>query len=709
MAALQKIRSKSGILVGVLAVALLAFIFPWNEVSSFINRQRDKAFVVDGDVVSTGDYVSRINEFETFQKLISGQSSFDENTTSQIKEYVYQEMVKEMVLDKQAEKLGLCISDEEMRDMTIGSDISPILRQMPFFTDPQTRQFNPQLLTEFLKTVNTDINSIPLQQTEQRAQLEQIQSIWKTIQNMMKYQRLEDKYNSLLANSIMTNDLEVNDNNEASKSSSDIAYVINRYSAIPDSAVSVSDKEIENLYSKRKNNFKNQEDLRKITYVIKEITPSESDFETVKKEMDEAKEKLATTNNPALVVADYSEVPFQDAYFSDKNLSPDELEFAKTASIGDIKGPDLNNQVYHLYKLVDRAIAPDSINLNIISIPEGTDIATANNRADSILNVIKQGKDFGLVATELMPQSNGGKIGWVTEAQLLSIGKDFTKSCFNAPIGDIFKQNVNGQIIIAKVSQKSKPVPKYKLALIQMSVPVGDQTINRIDNEMNQFMADNSDGKNLVKSATEKGYNLNQSVLISGSTPNIDQIGGSRQVIQWAFSEKVGSVKKFDLADYKIIARVDGKIDAGYLPLSEVKEPLKAELIKDKKADVMISDLKAKNLTSLNAYADAIGTKVDTAKFVTFNTPSITGIGHESALNVYAELGQLNKVEGPVKGDNGVIVLDVLNRADQSNPNFDAKAYAESLKKMNSYRIMSQAPEVLKEKMDVKDNRVKFF
>ena len=122
----------------------------------------------------------------------------------------------------------------------------------------------------------------------------------------------------------------------------------------------------------------------------------------------------------------------------------------------------------------------------------------------------------------------------------------------------------------------------------------------------------------------------------------------------------------------------------------------------------MIADMKAKNLTSLDAYAQSLGSKVDTVKFVTFNTPNIMGIGRESALNVYAEVGQVNKLAGPVKGDNGVLVLTVLNKTDQSK-DFNVQSFKQTANNQNMYRIMSQATQVLKEKLDVKDNRIAFF
>lgn len=705
MAALQKIRNKAGLLVGVIALALLAFIFPWNEVTSFIHKQKDKAFVVDGDIVSTGAYHQRITDFETFQKMISGQTSLDENTTSQIREFVYEQMVKEMMLDKESQKIGLSVSDTELNDMLTGANPSPLLRQIPLFTDPKTGQFSVQALNQFLSIVNTDTKSVPL---EQQAQLENLKSVWATIRGMIKYQRLEEKYNALLANSVLVNDIEAKANSEATKATSDIAYVLNRYSSIADSTVSVSDKEIEKLYNERKNNFKTQDELRKISYFTKQIVPSESDYAAVEKEANTAREKLATADNPALVVADYSEVPYQDVFFSEKNLSAEEGKFAKEASVGDVYGPIRENDTYRIYKLIDRTSAADSVKMRMIIVPEGTDKLAANAKADSIINVIKQGKEFAVVANELYPQSNGGEVGWVTEPQLASAGKDFVDAAFKAPIGEVTKLNLQGQIQIVKVEAKTQPTTKYKLALVQIPVTVSDQTLAALDNELNQFVAESGNAKDFVKVAQEKGYNVTPNTVITGAYPNIAQINGSRQVISWAFHEKVGSVKKFDLSDYKIIALINSKIDAGYLPVSEVKDVLKAELVKDKKAEKMIADMKAKNLTSLDAYAQSLGSKVDTVKFVTFNTPNIMGIGRESALNVYAEVGQVNKLTGPVKGDNGVLVLTVLNKTDQSK-DFNVQSFKQTANNQNMYRIMSQATQVLKEKLDVKDNRIAFF
>ena len=134
MATLQKIRDKGGLLVVVIGLALVAFVLGdlFTSGSTFLGRARDKAFVVNGEVISTQEYADKITEFEEFQKMISGQTSLDENTTSQIREAVYQQMVRERLLGNQAQKLGLVVSKAEINDLVQG-EAFPGSQQLPFY------------------------------------------------------------------------------------------------------------------------------------------------------------------------------------------------------------------------------------------------------------------------------------------------------------------------------------------------------------------------------------------------------------------------------------------------------------------------------------------------------------------------------------------------------------------------------------------------
>lgn len=708
MAALQKIRSKSSLLIGVIALGLLAFVLPWSEISSFINKSKDKAFTVDGEVVTTKHYADRIAQWEHFQKIMSGQNSLDENATLQIREMVYQQMVKEIILDKQAAELGLNVTKEELNDMVTGPNVAPILHQIPFFVNPQTGQFERAALNQFIQTISQDDTNLP---ENQRAEIQARREIWTFIQNMMKYQRLEEKYSAIVAGIVIPTATEAKSAFDDSKTQASISYVVQKYTSIPDSLVAkeVTDKDIKALYDQRKNNFKLESELRKISYFVKDVVPSDEDYAAVEKEINAIHDKFVTTDNPGLLVNEYSNNQYVDAFISVNTLPADMKEFAQTATIGQVNGPERNEQSYIMYKLVDRTSAADSVKLQMIPLPQGLDQATATHISDSLLNVIKGGKDFSALANELMPGSNGGNIGWATEMALASAGGDLIKKCFGAAKGDVFNVSINGQTQIVRVEDKTNPVAKVKIALIQMPVIVSDKTQNSVDNELNQFVAENGNVQNFDNAALTKGYNIISNAVVSPSDMLLGQVAGSRQVISWAFNNKVGSVKKFDnLTNKRIIAVVKNEISGDYMPVSEVSAMLKAELINDKKAEKIIADLKAKNLTSLDGYAQAIAGRVDTVNFVTFQTNNISGVGYEPLLNVYAKHGQVNKLEAPKKGKSGVYVIDVTSKTENA-ATFDPAQSKQMIRQSNMYQLMSQAMLVLKEKMNVKDNRVAFW
>lgn len=707
MAVLQTLRTKAaGLLIGILGLALLAFILSdlFSSGNAWYNKFKDKAFSVDGEVVPTKKYADRIEEWETFEKLRRNVTSLDEPIQAQIRESVYQQMVKEMMLADQAEKLGLSVSQEEMDDMAYGTNISPVLYSVGFFTDPQTGQFDKNALTQFLTQVKQDISSV--QDVQVQSQLIELKKVWAFIENMMKYQRLEEKYNALLAKTILVNNSEVKQSFEDTKNVADFAYVVQRYNTIPDSTIQVSESEVKALYEIRKNNYKLDTDLRKISYFIRDVIPSEEDYDAVAKEMDAAKNKLLTTNNPALVVNEYSSSQFIDAFVAVSALPQDAKKFAETASINEIYGPIRDDQSYVMYKLLDKTIAPDSIKLQVLPLPQNLDATITNQIADSLLNVIKAGKDFATVAQERAPGSNAGEAVWVNEMMLANtfgIGKQ----CFAANKGDILKLSLNGNLSLVRIDDKTKPVAKVKIASIYMPVLVSDKTQNTIDNELNQFLTESGKPDKIEADAQNKGYNLISDAMIYPSEPNLQQTPGSRQVIHWAFNEKVGSIKKFDLSDKRIIAVIKQDIPSGYMPESEVSATLKAELIKDKKAAKMIEDLKSKNLTSLDAYAQQIGTRVDSVHFVTFDSNNISGIGFEPVFNVYSKVGQQNKLDGPLKGENGVYVLDAINKTVDTKE-MNAAEIKSKLSQTTTYMMM-QSLSALTEKMKVEDNRVKFW
>jgi peptidyl-prolyl cis-trans isomerase D len=709
MATLQNIRNKGPLLVIVIGVALLAFVLGdlFSSGSLLVGKARDRAFVVNGEVITTQEYSNKITEFEEFQKMISGQSSLDENISLQIREAVYQQMVRDRLLKDQADDLGLVVTKEEINDLVYGQSVSPILQQLPFFVDPQTGIFSRTALVEFLNVINT-----PNPNPQEQALVDQYKSLWLFIENMIKTQRLEEKYISLLSNSVIVNDLEAKRTFDLSQQNAEIEYVMKSYFTVPDSSVTVTDKEIRDFYNKNKKSFKLEAPIVKISYFTKEIVPSDEDFAAIEQQSHTAFEQLQSAVNPATVVADYSDIPYRDVFMGETLLTPSQLDFARTANISDIYGPVREGDSFQLYKLVDKTVAPDSVYLSMMAVPTSTMVgqdSVITQFVDSIYNSIKNGESFANVANSLNPGSNGGDVGWAREIDLLPFGKEMVDAAFNAPVGEPVRISLPGQQVIFQVEQKTKPVNKFKLAVINMPVLPSEKTSNNIDNELNQFVSKEDIKQNFNQLATEAGYMVIPNMSFSANDFSLGQISGSRQVISWAVNQKeIGAVRKFDLTNLRIVARVDEVIPSGTTPISEVADIIRTQLINKKKADKIIADLEQQNIASIEDYAEAMNSRVDSVRFVNFTTQNIVGLGYEPVINAVSSFAPLNTVVGPMEGNMGVFVTKVIDRSEGS-AEYNDKEQKESLLNNNAYRLQMQALETLKSKLGVEDNRYRFF
>ncbi len=712
MATLEKIRSKAGLLVLVVGVALFAFIIGdfLNSGSTYFRQSQEKIAEVDGVVIKIQEFQNRVDEMNEMYKMQTGSTSLPEEYQTQIRQSVFDGMVQEIVLNEATSDLGLTVSPEELFDMVQGENISPMIQQMQMFVNPQTGAFDKAALLNFLKTIDTEnIASYP---ADQQAQLLQARQFWMFWEKNIKRQRLEQKYTTLLSKAVSANKLDAKDAFDASAVSSDMVYAMQSYSTIPDSTIQVSKSEIEKLYNQRKELFK-QKESKVIKYISVDIRPSQEDYDNASAEIEALKKELATTTRVADLVAENSEIPYMDAFFSENALDPEMKQFVKTAAVGDIYGPVFENDKYRMFKLVDKTVAPDSVNVSHIMLANTGDEAAVQAKADSLLTVLKDGGDFAALAKEFsvdQAAERGGELGWFTEATALrGVNEDFKNTVFSTAVnGYAIVKSAYGTHIV-KVTDKTANVDKYKVADIDMTVSPSTKTYGNIYNELNQFISKNRDVDKLDDAAKEAGYSLLSNVTVTTNDQVLGTIRNSRPVIRWAFQNGKGSISEIFECDNKfVIAAVQGTLPEGYRSLESVTPMLRSELVAQKKGEQISQALAAKNLTSVDAYAQAMGASVDSVKFVSFSTRRIAGIGVEPKLNAMVSLAQKGQVSAPVAGNNGVYVFDVYAQNKESKT-YDEAAEMKALDASNMYRFSIQAIQSLVNKADVEDNRIRFY
>ncbi|WP_243349339.1 peptidylprolyl isomerase [Parabacteroides sp. FAFU027] len=711
MATLERIRSRAGLIVGVIGLALFAFIIGdfLNSGQTFFRQSKDKVVVVNGKSFSSNEFQSRIEELTTVYKMETGQSTLPEEYVSNIRESVYESLVRETLINEHATAVGLSVSSEEMFDMIQGEHISPMIQRLRIFANPQTGMFDKAALLNFLKVINDDNKD--KYKGEQAEQIQELKKYWAYWQKTIKQQRLEEKYSMLLAKSVAPNTLEAKNAFEGGKKSVDFLYAMKPYFSIPDSSIQVTESELKALYDKRKESFK-QDETRAVKYIAVKVAPSKDDFKEVETKINAVKQEFSTTTSVSDVVNENSDVQYVDAFMPVRTLPENVKAFVNGGSDGQVMGPYLNGNSYMMHRIVAKSVSPDSVKARHILL-QITDEAKTNQLADSIMNVLKNGGDFNALSAKFSIAQNarqGGDFGWFNEEiAVKSMGAEFKDACFSTPVNGYTKVKTMYGIDVIQVTEKTAAIQKVKLASIINEVIPSKKTTGSLYGKLSQYIINNNSSSAFAENAPKSGYVVLDNKVVGQNDYNLGEVRNARQIVHWIFQASKGDVSNiFEVGSYLVAAAVDGIVKKGYSPLEVVKDRLKAEILADKKGDKIIADLKAKNINSLAGYAQAFGSRLDTAKFVSFNTARITGIGDEPALCGIAPYTAKGKLTGPIKGKSGVYVITVTNET-VGNQKFDAKAEIKNLQGNYMYRLMYQMMETLKKGADIEDNRIRFY
>ena len=712
MATLEKIRQNGKwLLVGFIGVALFAFVIEGflQSGSTFFNLSKENVVTVNGESLHYQEFIKKVEERTNALKRGDATRSFTDDEQNQIRQMVINEEVNNFLFSEEMEKLGLTVSTEEYKDMVMGKNISPVLQQIPDFQNQQTGRFDHTALIRFLQMVEGDESDYP---EEYWPQLEQMKQAWLTVEKQIIQERLSRKFQALLTSAILVNDVEAETAYANNKTSVDFDYVAQSYSAIPDDQVSVSDAEIQKLYNERKNQFK-QKEVQVIDFIAVNILPDANDFQNIETKLSALKEQLAAPQVRE-IVTNNSDISYVDAYIAYTALTEEQKTFVSANAAGSIDGPVLNNGVYNLYKLEGEKTAPDSVKINVLALPMNYDETLFTHLTDSLINVVKGGTSFSDMATSATGGQSNGEMGWMTETQLAAqIDAKFKDEVFAAVVNVPFVAKSNGGSFIVQVTEKTKPVKKYKLANIQVRVTPSQETKARIYNELNHFISSNRSIAALKEKAAEAGYSIQSDVEVGNDQININGIQGTRQVIQWAFNNKKGAISdiyEVQNSEYFVVAAVENHLNEGFRPLNLVSDMLKRELLNEKKGAKLAADLKAKNLTTLEQYAEAMNATPQPVKFLTFATANISGIGQEPILNVSVPKLEVNQTAGPFVGKNRMYVVQVTDKRD-SEAAYDADSQRGQLQMQNMYRMYSltQNPELLRENAKITDNSLRFF
>lgn len=713
MATLQNIRSKGPLLVIAVGLALFAFIAgdAWRVLQP---HQSQDVGEVNGDVLSAQDYQSMVDEYAEVVKFTSGTNALSDDQLNQLRDEVWRTYVNNQLIEAEAEKLGLTVSKEEIKSI-INEGTHPLLAQTPF-RNPQTGAFDKDMLMKFLADyAKMNQGQMPAQYADYYNSL---YKVWSFIEKTLVQTRLQEKYSNLIAKSLLSNPVEAQMTFDGRIDQKDMLLAAVPYSSIVDSTITVTDAELKAAYDEKKEQYRQYVETRNIKYIDVQVTASDEDKVELRKEMDEYTAQLAgaTSDYSTLVRSTGSEQPYVDLYYTTRALPSDVVARLDSVAMGDVYGPYYNalDNTMNSFKKLAKASMPDSIQYRQIQVVAETPEKT-KTLADSIYNAIKGGADFAEVAKKY--GQTGGSI-WITSANYEGAQVDgdnlkYITAVTTGETNDLQNLSLAQGNVILQVTGKKAYKDKYKVAVVKRAVEFSKDTYSKAYNDFSQFIAANNTLDKLVANAEDAGYRLLDRTDLYSAEHSIGGVRGTKEALRWVFSAKPGEVSglyECGESDHMMVVGLVSVAPEGYRSLAAVQNDLRMQLVRDKKAEKIMADMKAANASTFDQYKGLANAVTDSVKHVTFDAPAFVSVlrSSEPLVSAYASVGAMNQLSAPIKGNAGVFVLQPYAE-EKLNETYDEKAEVDKLQGMYTNLVVRQFVNDLYLKANVKDDRYLFF
>lgn len=719
MTALGKIRSKGILLIIIIGLGLFAFIAEeaFRSCNGIKGQNSQQIGEVLGEKIYVQDFQKLLDEYQDAMKLTMRTDNLSEDQLNQLKDQVWQQLVSERVMKEDCKKLGLTVTEDELQNV-LNDGTNQLLTQTPF-VNQQTGRFDVSILKQFIDAYRKAEASNNSQQLDQ---MRPAYNYWLFVEKNLRTQLLAQKYQSLLANCVLSNKVEAKmafneENEEAQIQLASIAY-----NTIKDADIKVTDEELKAKYEELKPAFRQQQETRDVKMVDVQVKASATDRGQLQKDMAGYQKQLAAAADPTQVVSksgsmiQYIGLPVSGKAFQQYPDIASKIDSMAVGTTGVVE--NTKDNTYNIVRILSRTELPDSVEFRQIQVG-GKTLEAARASADSIQKALAAGGDFQAIAKRYGQDST---TTWFTGAmyeQASTMSQDnrtYIEALLNGAVGST--QNIEltqGNVVIQVLNRKAMK-SKAVAAVIKKEIRFSDNTYSKAYNRFSQFVTQSQASlADLQKHATKFGYTVQDLNDFATSSHTVGNVGGSgiRDAIKWIFEAKEGQVSQLFEAgkenDHLLVLCMTKIHPQGYRPWddAQVKEILKREVIRDKKAEMIMAKLKGVNSI---AAAQAKGAKVSTVNKITFAAPAFiqaTGAAEPALSGAVAATAQGKFCSAPVKGNAGVYVFQVVKK--QMRP---AKYNEEQQIQMCRQRAMQYMGNFMQDLVfgaGVVDNRYLFF
>ena len=556
MAAIGKIRSWGPVLATVIGLALFAFIAEemFRSCEATGNERRQQVGEVLGKKISVQDFQSLVDEYQEVIKMTQNRDNLSEEELNQVKDQVWQQFVNSTILETEAKKVGLTVTDEELQNV-LKAGTNGMLMQTPF-VNQQTGRFDVSQLTKFLADYKKQQEQGG--NAQMMEQYTRIYNYWKFVEKTLRQQLLAQKYQSLLAQSLLSNPISAKMAFAAQNEESDILLATVPYTAIKDADVEVSDADLKAKYDEKKEQFKQYVESRDIKYVDFQVVASKADRDALMKTMKEAQQQLESGMTPAEVVRKAQSQIAYTGIAATRSAFPNDIA-AKIDSmqVGQVSAPfeTAYDNTFNVVKLINKVQQPDSVEYRQIQVG-GATAEEAHKLADSIYTALKGGADFEVLAKKY---NQTGEKQWMTSAYIQSLNTLGAGELKNL-------QFSQGNIVLQVINRKAM-VSKFDVAVVKHTIDFSKSTYSTAYNNFSQYVSENKTLEGLEKNAQKFGFRVQERNDLYSSEHNVAGLRATREAMKWIFDAKAGEVSPLYECgnnDHLLVIALTGVHPVGY-------------------------------------------------------------------------------------------------------------------------------------------------
>lgn len=699
----------------VIGLALFAFILGDLMGSGTPGLGKKSVAEINGKGIGVNEYMNREKSLREFYQMNAGGQSLDAEMERQIQQETWRRLLRETIMERSYDKLGLYVSADELKTMVTGdqtmglngnpalSEPHPIIRQM--FSNPETGQLNRAVMTNYFNALDNP-------------QFEQEKRRWLFIEEEIVDEKMNQKYFNMVKKGIQPSSLDLQDYVMETGKSIDFVYLSKPFSEVSDEEINFTESDLKAYYKLHQEQYK-QNASRTFQYVVFEVVPSEKDIENARYIASQNKAEFSRVSGDEIprFINGTSDEPFDPRFYTYEELPEIIRDSVFNASEDAIFGPYRDGESFKLARAYNPQMRPDSVRARhiLLSLQSyGGNRQLMSELADSLKGVIESGGNFNQIAMEYSEdESNrgiGGDLGWFKEGNMVTA---FNDACFENKTGDVVTAETQFGTHIIRIENQSRPVRKIQMAGLVRHIYVSDETNQDYYNRAVKFRGKATDLEKFTEQAREFGLDPRFAPNITKDQQTIPGIEDPIQITKWAYGAEKNSVSNiFSQSDDKyIVAVLTEAREEGYAKLEDVRAEITLAVKKEKKAEKLIADLNEKlaGVSDLSQYGIDNNEDIGEATQVKFANTFVAGIGLEPYIvgaSMYLPLDQISR---PMTGESGVFVISVTNRTEPIEGAEDQDAVMSRLRYTIESRSNYEAYNALLDAANVQDYRLDIF